>query len=205
VPGGSSSAPRSLRQAVTMDRTRTFVALRVSDGAKQAIAELRRAMPPPPRGLRWAPVEQAHLTLAFLGDLDGPALAEVGRRARAAAFASTPFDADLRAVGAFPRAERARVVWVGWGSGGDAVVALQSALARELESAGLGREEGRPFTPHVTVARARSALDLRDWLAAAPEWASPGWRADSLDVMASELRRAGAVHTLLERWALGGG
>ncbi len=177
-----------------MTRHRTFVALPLPDAAKAAVGELRAALPPAPRGLRWATVDQLHLTLAFLGDLDDGELAD----ARAAAGEHAPFDADLRALGAFPHAGRARVAWVGWGAGAEAVTALRATLVRALARPA----DARPFSPHVTVARARDPLDLRAWLTAAPAWASPAWRVGAIDVMTSELRRDGAVHTLVERCGL---
>lgn len=184
-----------------MAGTRSFLALPLPAAARTALAELRAALPLPPRGLRWSALSQAHLTLVFLGDLDDDALAEVRRRARAVAAAARVFDADLAGVGAFPNPARVRVVWAGWGAGAQAVVALQADLATAL-----GRSpELRPFTPHVTLARARDPVDARVWLDAAPDdWRSPPWRATGLDVVASELRRAGAVYEVIERCPFGG-
>jgi len=181
-----------------MTRHRTFVALPLSDEAMAAVEGLRAVLPPAPSGMRWTAAQQLHLTLAFLGDLDGVELADVCVAARCAAAEHAPFDADLRGLGAFPQAGRARVAWVGWGAGAGAVAALHSALVRALARPA----DRRPFSPHVTIARARDPLDLRAWLAAAPAWASPAWRVGAIDVMTSELTREGAVHTLVERCPL---
>ena len=184
-----------------MPTTRTFVALNLPPEARSLVADLRRALTPAPRGLRWAATSQLHLTLAFLGDIDDEeGLAKVRAATRSAAAAHAPFDADLRGIGAFPHAGRARVAWVGWGAGAEAVSALQATLARAL-----ARPVDRsPFSPHVTLARARDTLDLRTWLASAPAWTSPVWRVGAVDVMSSELTREGAIHTLIERCPLAG-
>lgn len=181
-----------------MPTARTFVALNLPLGVRASLADLRRALSPAPRGLRWAAAGQLHLTLAFLGDVDDEGLAAVRAAARSAAAAHAAFDADLRGLGAFPQPGRARVAWVGWGAGADAVTALQATLPRALARPA----ERRPFSPHVTLARARDPLDLRAWLASAPAWASPTWRVDALDVMTSELTPDGAIHTLVERCRL---
>jgi RNA 2',3'-cyclic 3'-phosphodiesterase len=181
-----------------MPTDRTFVALNLPAEVKASVAELRRALPPAPRGLRWAAIDQLHLTLTFLGDLDDAGLAATRAAARSAAASHTAFDADLRGLGAFPQPGRARVAWVGWGAGAEAVATLQATLLRALA----GPPNPRPFAPHVTLARAREPLDLRAWLAAAPAWASPVWRIDAVDVMTSELTREGAIHTLVERCPL---
>jgi RNA 2',3'-cyclic 3'-phosphodiesterase len=181
-----------------MPPTRTFVALPLPAEVKATIGGLRRGLPPPPRGLRWSPIGQAHLTLVFLGDLVDAELRSVAERTRGVAAATRAFDADLRGVGAFPRPERARVAWVGWGEGADAVAGLASSLRGALDRPA----DRRPFAPHVTVARARTPLDLRAWLAAAPPYRSPAWRIEAMEVVASELRPGGAIHTVLARCPL---
>jgi len=184
-----------------MPTARTFVALNLPPGVRASVADLRRALSPAPRGMRWAAIDQLHLTLAFLGDVDDEGLAAVRAAARSAAAAHAPFDADLRGLGAFPHPGRARVAWLGWGAGAGAVTALHATLARALAHPA----DRRPFSPHVTLARARDPLDLRAWLASAPAWAAPIWRVDALDVMTSELTPEGAIHTLVDRCPLANG
>ena len=184
-----------------MAAARTFLALPLPADVRVALADLRVALPAPPRGFQWADLARAHTTLAFLGDLDDAALEEVRDRTRAVASATTPFDADLSGLGAFAGAARARVLWVGWGAGTAAVAALHADLIAALDQA----PEPRPFAPHVTLARARAPVDARAWLAAAPaEWRSPPWRADAIDVVASELRPEGARHAVVERCSFDG-
>ncbi len=189
-----------VRHAGGMPATRTFLALPLPGAVRAALAELRTALPAPPRGVRWADLAQAHATLVFLGDLDDAALADVRDRTRAVAAATAPFEADLSGLGAFAGAARARVLWVGWGAGAEAVVGLHADLVAALERP----PEPRPFAPHVTLARARAPVDARAWLAAAPTaWRSPAWRADAVAVVASELRPEGARHTVVERCPFG--
>jgi RNA 2',3'-cyclic 3'-phosphodiesterase len=180
---------------------RTFVALTPPVEVAEAIDALRHRWAPQPVGLRWVAAAHAHLTLAFLGDLDDAAFADVVAGARRTASAATPFAATLAGVGAFPRPERARVAWLGCGAGAAEVAALRGALAAAWGWA----PDPAPFRPHVTIARARHPLDLRGWLAAAPPWSAPAWRVGAVDVVASELAPTGAVHTLVARCPFGAG
>lgn len=102
----------------------------------------------------------AHLTLAFLGEVDasrGPALASAVDRAAAAV---APFDLVLQGVGAFPDVARPRIVFVGVGEGRPSLERLAAAVRLEL-----GRErfpvDARPFVPHLTVLRVRSPEGAR--------------------------------------------
>ena len=181
--------------------TRTFVALELPDHVRQAVAVLPRRFGSP-SGLAWARADQAHLTLAFLGELDDAALARVRRRAREVAASAAPFTADLRGAGAFPQPRRARVLWLGWGEGSGAVEALQARLANGLREDGIDLE-ARRFHPHVTLARARSPRDVFAIVRALETWRSEPWQITALDVMASRLTPSGALHTRLERCPLG--
>ncbi len=182
---------------------RTFVALSLPDAIRAALGELAtRHLSASTPGLRWGDAAQAHLTLAFLGDLEDDAVAGVRICARRIARDTEPFAADLRAAGAFPSAARARVLWLGWGVGAAPVSALQARLVAALGAAGFALERRR-FQPHVTLARSRGSIDLRAAVAALEGWRSEPWTVTAIDVMTSRLTPAGARHTRLERCWLG--
>ena len=185
-----------------MAPTRTFVAIALPALLRGAIAALasqgRRSAPP---GLRWANAAQAHLTLAFLGDLGDDALERVRASVRRVARSGAPFACSLRGAGAFPRADAARVLWLGWGDGVDEVTTLHAALRDALAEVGF-EPEARRFHPHVTLARARAPLDLRALVDDLAAWRSEPWTVSALDVMASRLGRGGAEHVRLERCVL---
>ena len=119
---------------------------------EEALARARRLAL---RGrVRWSKPENIHLTLKFLGDvreeiLDGlcAALEEVcGRHAI--------FDAGLAGFGAFPSARRAQILWAGIGMGSTRLSSLATDLDAVLAPLGFEREK-RPYTPHLTLGRAR--------------------------------------------------
>lgn len=99
-----------------------------------------------------------HLTLRFLGEVApervGPiaaALTPVGARL-------APFDLTLEGVGAFPSAERPRVVWVGATAGAQELSELAARVREALAGEGAPDREGA-FVPHLTLFRVRSARD----------------------------------------------
>lgn len=115
-----------------------------------ATASLRRTG----RSVRWTPVEQLHITVRFLGDVDPPGVAGVGERLAEAARECGPFDLPLGGVGAFPSMRRPRVVWLGAGPS-PGITALRSSVETAVGECGFKAEE-RPFRPHITLGRVRS-------------------------------------------------
>ena len=101
------------------------------------------------------PAAQRHLTLRFFDELPEERVEDVRAAAGAAAAAAAPFDLELEGVGCFPPRGPAKVFWVGCGAGREALVALAEALSAALESRGFAGDT-RPFSPHLTLARARN-------------------------------------------------
>ncbi len=94
-----------------------------------------------------------HITLKFLGDTEESKVKAISEAMRKAVDGLAPFELDLKGLGAFPRKDRPRVIWVGLENAQPLAV-----IARRLEDllSPLGFEpERRGFTPHLTVARAR--------------------------------------------------
>ena len=80
-------------------------------------------------------------------------LAPVGTRV-------APFDLTLEGVGAFPSADRPRVVWVGASAGAAELVGLAGRV-REALAAEIPAPVEEAFVPHLTLFRVRSAFDRR--------------------------------------------
>ena len=130
---------------------RCFIAINLAADARDAIvaatAPLRAAAPDE----RWVPADRLHITARFLGEQDAAFVERLGAALADAARRYDPIALDLNGIGAFPTVRRARVIWVGVGY--DPKLEL---LHHDMEVAcmALGLEvEGRPFRPHVTLAR----------------------------------------------------
>lgn len=189
---------------MTHTKDRTFLALRPSPDQRRALGAVRERLagaddPGAPR-LRFVDPDATHLTLAFLGEVPRERQHAVVAAARRAAAACAPFRWTLEGVGAFPGPVRPRVVWVGVGDGREPVAALQRAVTAELRAAGLAPPDDRPFTPHVTIARARGrpSGSMPDVV-----FRAPASSVAALDVMISELRPEGAHHRRMARVPLG--
>ena len=176
---------------------RAFIALEIEAGMREriaaAMADLKRGIP----DARWAPREQLHLTLRFLGDVSRETLARITPALESAAAECPAAEAKVAGLGMFPERGSPRVLWLGIDLP-SAVSALQTACEAAAVAAGLPREN-RPFRPHLTLARWREPA-RRPTLP--PLDLGPTHLA-RLILFRSELKPQGAVHTPLAEFALG--
>lgn len=107
-----------------------------------------------------------HLTLRFLGDTDAARLRALTDEL-ARVEAGPRFDLSLAGLGAFPRAARATVLWIGVGDGGAELRALAAKVEDAAVRAGFAAEP-KPYSPHLTLSRLNPPADLRRAIDAAP-------------------------------------
>jgi len=143
---------------------------------------------------RWTPASNLHLTIRFIGAVEREVVDGVA--ARLGDLHLRAFEIEVGDVGVFKRGRLVRVVWIGLKRGAEAAVGLAAQVEAECRSASLVAE-ARPFTPHLTLARARdrdgSALPA---LPPLPELRP--WRATELVLYSSHLGRPAAIYEPLE-------
>jgi 2'-5' RNA ligase len=115
-----------------------------------------------------------------------------------------PFLLPVEGVGTFPPKAPPRVLWIGVGSGHPRLHQLRQRLDDALLAAGLIDLDVRTFHPHVTLARCSesAAPAVTPWMHQHQDFSAPPFRVTAFDLCASELHPAGAVHTLVQRFAL---
>jgi RNA 2',3'-cyclic 3'-phosphodiesterase len=176
------------------------VAVRPPDEVLDAVAAAAAAGRAVGDGLRWEQRDRYHLTLQFLGPL--PQLAPVIGGLAAAVGDRAAFPFRLGGAGAFPKPGRARVVWIGAASGGEALVGLAGAVSGALGPLGFEAERG-PFRPHLTVARLRVPGNVAPVLAAlGSEAVGPVFTVGEVVLYESRLSSQGPTYSALERFPL---
>lgn len=181
---------------------RLFVAVEIPEAVKDAIEEVfapwREQFP----RVRWAPRENWHVTLKFLGRT-WPRLADwVPKQVEVAARDVEPFRTRATGVGGFPSPAKARVLWAGL----DDERSRMSGLAASIEG-GLLEEfpvEKRAFHPHLTVGRSDPPVKLPPEFAETP-LLTEDWEVDHVVLFRSHLRRPAPRYEPLARFPLGAG
>ncbi|MBN9055342.1 MAG: 2'-5' RNA ligase [Shinella sp. 65-6] len=127
---------------------RLFVALEVPRNAAMSLSLLRGGLP----GARWIDVENFHITLRFIGDIDGRTADEVVDRLDR--IERPEFQLALSGLGSFG-SKKPHSVFAGVTQAPE-MHALQGEIERICQRLGLPADP-RKFTPHVTLARLRNA------------------------------------------------
>jgi RNA 2',3'-cyclic 3'-phosphodiesterase len=145
---------------------------------------------------RWTPAEQWHLTLAFMEDVPDHSLDELAERLAATAARQELFATRVAGGGAFPHADRARVLWAGLEGDFDAL----SRGARAAASTSGAVVDGQRFRPHLTLARLAAPANVSRWVRLLDAYAGPAWTVEEVTLVASYLGegpRRGARHEVV--------
>lgn len=141
-----------------------FFALELSDEARQEVWETAQdwqRLLGPSHKAKWYEPENYHVTLKFLGDLPERRQPELIAAATPIAASTAPFVPGLEALGAFPGLHRPNVLWVGV-SAGPELADLAARLEEAMAGIGFPRE-GRPYRPHITIARCCPLPGVGGW------------------------------------------
>ena len=161
---------------------RLFTAIELPPEIAMSLSMLRGGLP----GARWIDPENYHITLRFIGDIDGPtadeiavALSRVERR-----------PLRLRLLGVEANA---------------ALNELQGEHERILQRIGL-RPEGRRYIPHVTLARLRGArgADIANYLSLRGNFSTEPFSVERFVLFSSKASVGGGPYIAEETYALSG-
>lgn len=176
-----------------MSTVRCFVAADFPEDVRRDLGALQQRLKARGLDLRWVSPAALHLTLKFLGELPAETFEAAASALEAPLGLGAPLVLKPADLGAFPSPRRPRVLWVGLA--GDVPRLARAALVLEarLEPLGIPRET-RPFTPHLTLARARGPAGgppLDRYLADEGEYGGPEFEVSDVTLYESRLGPGG--------------
>jgi len=193
---------------------RAFLAVELSQELQAGLATVQQELkhriePELKRDMRisWTQPASIHLTLKFLGDMDEQAIDPLLVVVEQAIGSQIAVNVPLERLGAFPRPQSPRVLWVGplenWDRGAEAkrIAEIHGAIEQACEGLGFLRET-KPFSPHLTLARIRvGERQVGAALAKGGVLDRPlslgSLAVESVVLMKSELKSTGSVYTKL--------
>ncbi len=176
---------------------RLFTALEIPREAALSLSLLRGGLP----GARWVDVENYHITLRFIGDVQGYVADEIADKLDR--VHRPGFSLTLSGVGAFG-SKKPHTIWAGVSTSPD-LTALQGEIDRICQRLGVPSDP-RKFMPHVTLARLHNpnALDVAQYLSARGNFATLPFRVGRFVLMSSKDSVGGGPYIVEEAWPLSG-
>jgi len=152
-------------------------------------------------GVRWVRPEGIHITLKFFGNIFDNDIIRISEVVAPLAKETRAVALTGEGVGAFPRLERPRVLWLGLHGDVERLVGLQGTIETKLEECGF-RKETRKFSPHLTLGRAKSSkgmiIGVSETVARGESYSAGSFVSEGLTLFRSDLTPQGAVYTALK-------
>lgn len=144
---------------------RAFVAVAIDDTLRHNLAILQSELKTSGSRVRWVDPDNIHLTLVFLGDIPESMVASLGNELDSVARDNAPCTMEVRGLGFFGRPLSPKVIWAGLRGDVHRVESMQQQVVSGMQAAGC-RPDAKPFSPHLTLGRARSARGAGPLIAA---------------------------------------
>lgn len=174
---------------------RLFVAIRPPRAVRESLLAAMGGI----GGARWQSDEQLHLTLRFIGDVNGRQAEDV--HCALGGVRQPRFEIRLSGVGFFGQRGRPEALWAGVAPP-EPLAALHRKIDQALVRTGL-EPERRAYLPHITLARLnRAAGPIGGFLEQAIDLSSPPFAVDRFALFESDLTAERAVYSLLADYPL---
>jgi RNA 2',3'-cyclic 3'-phosphodiesterase len=138
---------------------RLFIALDIDDAIRDRITRFVEGVREFAPDARWVKPESLHVTLKFIGEQPDAAVENI--KSELAGVAGKSSEIHFRGYGFFPTAKSPRVFWIGMESGPQ-LAELAGMVDDKMAVMGIPKED-RPFSPHLTLARAGGGSGSPRW------------------------------------------
>ena len=167
---------------------RLFVALALPETVRWQLRLMCGGLP----GARWVAPENLHITLRFIGEVDGREFHDID--AGLAGIRAPRFTVSIAGVGHFGSGSKLRSIWAGVDKQ-PALNHLRDKIELAVVRAGVP-PEGQKFQPHVTLARSRGELvpKLGEFLVHHNLFRSPPFEVTHFTLFSSYLHHNGAIY-----------
>jgi len=193
---------------------RIFIGIDIDPEVRARIARFLEGVQGFAPDARWVRPESLHITLKFIGEQPIERVEAITERLRR--VGSSAFEIRSAGYGFFPTAKAARVFWIGI-QAGPQLTEVAEKIDVAVAELGVPRED-RPFSPHLTLARAGGRSGSPKWrkgdgpnaifatlekrLAAMGELDFGTMTAREFNLYQSQLSPGGSKYTKLQRFPM---
>ena len=175
---------------------RLFTAVDLPEPMKESLASMSFGIP----GAKWIASEQLHLTVRFIGEVDGALFRDIKNILDGVSF--TPFSLQLKGVGYFPPRGAPRVLWVGLQKS-EPLLVLKKKIDQALCRVGV-EPDSRKFSPHITLARLKNSppQKIANFLSGNGLFSQEPFQVEDFKLYSSILSPKGAYHKVERIYSL---
>ncbi len=169
---------------------RTFVAIEVNNNnVLDSIQRVQSKL-----NIKAKPVElhNMHFTVQFLGEISEEVLRKISDVLNGIEFST--FSVTFASIGAFPKPNSPRVIWVGVNDGINKLEKLAETIRSKLSDVGFSPD--KKFKPHVTIFRVKNRIeDLPSKLEKFSSYSFGKQEISEIKLKKSELTPNGPIYT----------
>lgn len=175
---------------------RCFIAIFLSKEVTEYLCQIQKQISNKYAKIKWIPKSQQHLTIKFLGNIDGNKLKQIKEKLNKIKLKH--FEVSLNSLGIFPNKDFIRVLWVNLNPK-DKIFELSKNIDQEL----IEFSNKQEFSDHITLGRVKFLKNKEEFLKKLNLKIKPiNFKITSFELMKSDLSKDGPKYTVLEAYSL---
>ncbi|MEW6170134.1 MAG: RNA 2',3'-cyclic phosphodiesterase [Candidatus Omnitrophota bacterium] len=134
---------------------RAFIGISLPEDIQKYLKSIQELLKKSRDDVKWIEPGNIHLTLKFLGEITQEQTQGIKTILEDVACKFMSLELQLRELGAFPKLDFARILWVGLDDKTGSLKKIAHDLDRSLVKLGIPKED-KPFSAHITLGRIKN-------------------------------------------------
>ncbi len=175
---------------------RLFIAITLPQPIRLMLHSMGRGIP----NARPVKEEQIHLTLRFIGEVEGSMFKDIQESLTSVEL--LPFSISIKGVGHFPPRGKPRIIWAGV-QPTEQLIRLRNKIDSQLTRCSI-EPERRKYMPHITLARLKNTSLKRvgEFLSGNSFFQTEAFSVEGFHLYSSKITQKGAIHTIEQSYPL---
>ncbi|MDH7517703.1 MAG: RNA 2',3'-cyclic phosphodiesterase [Candidatus Thermoplasmatota archaeon] len=180
-----------------MSKFRGFIAIDIESNKK--LVDFENEIKKIGADLKLVEPENIHITLKFLGDTEEMLINEMEKIIKNSVKETKPFNIQLKGTGVFPNQNYIKVVWIGI-QNSEPIAEIAKKIDEQTSKIGFEKEK-RGFSPHLTIARVKTAKNKKKLLQVLEKYRDIEFadiKVETVKLKKSDLTPKGPIYTDLK-------
>ncbi len=181
---------------------RAFIAIDLNDEVRESLVRAQDRIGNKTAKIKFVERENLHVTLKFLGEIDGATAEEVKKALAGIAKKHRKHRVRVKGVGTFPNPNYVRVIWAGI-ENDEGIKAIATDVEREMRLLGFKKE--KDFVAHITIGRVKFVRDKLELAMVLKDLANEDFgefNVEAIELKKSTLTPKGPIYETVARFEL---